>query len=65
MKDSYPLSHFPDTAYPAEGIRLIEEVKRFLLAENLIRRDFDVTQWKIAGGGLMIEAAIYLIAGCA
>lgn len=49
VKDSYPLSHFPDTAYPAEGLRLIEEVKRFLLAENLIRRDFDVAQWKIAG----------------
>jgi len=49
VKDSYPLSHFPDTAYPAEGLRLIEEVKRFLLAENLIRRDFSVAQWTVAG----------------
>lgn len=49
VKDSYPLSHFPDTAYPAEGLKLIEEVKRFLLAENLIRRDFAVAQWTVAG----------------
>lgn len=49
VKDSYPLSHFPDTAYPAEGLKLIEEVKRFLLGENLIRRDFSVAQWTVAG----------------
>lgn len=49
VRDSYPLSHFPDQAYPAEGLKLIEEVKRFLLAENLIRRDFDLAQWQVAG----------------
>ncbi len=50
VKDSYPLSHFPDTAYPAEGLKLIEEVKRFLLGENLIRRDFAVAQWTVGRG---------------
>jgi sulfonate transport system substrate-binding protein len=49
VKASYPLSQFPDSAYPAEGLKLIEEVKRFLLAENLIRRDFAVAQWTVAG----------------
>ena len=49
VKASYPLSQFPDSAYPAEGLKLIEEVKRFLRAENLIRRDFAVAQWTVAG----------------
>jgi hypothetical protein len=34
---------------PAEGLALIEEVKRFLLAENLIRKDFKVADWTVAG----------------
>ncbi|MES2398717.1 MAG: ABC transporter substrate-binding protein [Pseudomonadota bacterium] len=49
VKASFPVSHFPDTAYPAEGLALIEEVKRFLLAENLIRKDFKVADWTVAG----------------
>lgn len=49
VKVSFPTSQFPDTAYPAEGLALIEEVKRFLLAENLIRKDFKVSDWTVAG----------------
>lgn len=49
VKASFPVSHFPDSAYPAEGVALIEEVKRFLLAENLIRKDFRVADWTVAG----------------
>ncbi|WP_293404867.1 ABC transporter substrate-binding protein [Polaromonas sp.] len=49
VKASFPISQFPDTAYPAEGVALIEEVKRFLLAENLIRKDFKVADWTVAG----------------
>jgi sulfonate transport system substrate-binding protein len=49
VRESFPLSHFPETAYPEDGLALIDEVKRFLLAENLIRRDFNVADWKVAG----------------
>jgi len=49
IKESHPLSQFPDVAYPAEGLKLLEDVKSFLLAENLIRQDVNLAQWRVAG----------------
>ncbi|MGJ7615384.1 MULTISPECIES: ABC transporter substrate-binding protein [unclassified Variovorax] len=46
VKVSHPLSQFPEAAYPAEGLALLDEVKRFLLAENLVSRDFALAQWR-------------------
>ena len=49
MKASYPLSQFPEEAYPSAWIQSLEDVKAFLRAENLIRQDFAVSDWKVAG----------------
>lgn len=46
VKISHPLSHFPEAAYPTEGLALLDEVKKFLLAENLVSRDFALAQWR-------------------
>lgn len=46
VKLSHPLSQFSDEAYPAEGMALLDEVKKFLLAENLAGRDFALAQWR-------------------
>ncbi len=46
VKVSHPLSQFPEAAYPAEGLALLDEVKKFLLAENLVSRDFALAQWR-------------------
>jgi sulfonate transport system substrate-binding protein len=47
VKVSHPLSHFPEAAYPPEGLALLDEVKKFLLAENLVNRDFALAQWRV------------------
>ncbi|MDP9898739.1 ABC transporter substrate-binding protein [Variovorax ginsengisoli] len=47
VKVSHPLSHFPDAAYPPEGLALLGEVKQFLLAEKLIDRDFALDDWRV------------------
>ena len=49
VKASYPLSQFPEEAYPSAWIQSLEDVKAFLRAENLIRQDFAVNDWKMAG----------------
>ena len=49
VKASYPLSQFPEEAYPSAWVQSLEDVKSFLRAENLIRQDFAVDQWKVAG----------------
>jgi NitT/TauT family transport system substrate-binding protein/sulfonate transport system substrate-binding protein len=46
VKVSHPLSQLPDVAYPPEGLALLDEVKKFLLAENLVSRDFALAQWR-------------------
>ncbi|AVQ80442.1 MULTISPECIES: ABC transporter substrate-binding protein [unclassified Variovorax] len=46
VRVSHPLSQFPEAAYPAEGLALLDEVKKFLLAENLVSRDFALAQWR-------------------
>lgn len=46
VKVSHPLSQFPEAAYPPEGLALLDEVKKFLLAENLVGRDFALAQWR-------------------
>lgn len=46
---AYYAFHAETSGFPVEGLKLIEEVKRFLRAENLIRRDFSVAQWTVAG----------------
>ena len=48
VKASHPLSQYPEAAYPAEGLGLIEEVKKFLLAEKLVTQDFALGQWQWA-----------------
>jgi sulfonate transport system substrate-binding protein len=45
VKISHPLSQLPETPYPPEGMALLEEVKKFLLAENLVNRDFALAEW--------------------
>lgn len=47
VKISHPLSHFPEAAYPPEGLALLDEVKKFLLAENLVSQDFALAQWRV------------------
>lgn len=47
VKVSHPLSQFPEAAYPAEGMALLDDVKKFLLAENLVSRDFELAQWRV------------------
>jgi ABC-type nitrate/sulfonate/bicarbonate transport system substrate-binding protein len=47
VKVSHPLSQFPEVAYPPEGLALLDEVKKFLLAENLVSRDFALAQWRV------------------
>jgi NitT/TauT family transport system substrate-binding protein/sulfonate transport system substrate-binding protein len=46
VRVSHPLSQFPEAAYPAEGLALLDEVKKFLLAENLVSRDFALAEWR-------------------
>ena len=49
VKASYPLSQFPEEAYPSAWLQSLEDVKTFLRGENLIRQDFSVNDWKVAG----------------
>ncbi|MDZ4357426.1 MAG: ABC transporter substrate-binding protein [Variovorax sp.] len=49
VKVSHPLSHFPEATYPPEGLALLDEVKKFLLAENLVSQDFSLAQWRVNG----------------
>ena len=48
IKASRPLSHLRDEPYPADAIALLNQAKQFLLTENLIGRDFDLSQWRVA-----------------
>jgi len=48
VKASHPLSQFPPEAYPAQGLALLEEVKKFLLSERLVTQDFALEQWRVA-----------------
>jgi NitT/TauT family transport system substrate-binding protein/sulfonate transport system substrate-binding protein len=50
VKASHPLSQYPEAAYPAEGLGLIEEVKKFLLGERLVTQDFALAQWQWSEG---------------
>lgn len=47
VKISHPLSHFPEVAYPPEGVALLSEVKSFLLGEKLIEKDFALDSWRV------------------
>ena len=49
VKASYSLSQLPKEAYPSAWIQSLEDVKTFQRAENLIRQDFAVSDWKVAG----------------
>jgi sulfonate transport system substrate-binding protein len=46
VKISHPLAQFPESAFPSEGLALLEEVKRFLLSEKLVTQDFALSQWR-------------------
>lgn len=46
IRPSTPLTQIPDTAYPKAGLDALEEVKSFLLAETLIRQDFQLASWR-------------------
>ena len=46
VKVSHPLVQFPESAFPAEGLALLEEVKRFLLSQKLVAQDFALAQWR-------------------
>ncbi|WP_039853215.1 ABC transporter substrate-binding protein [Hylemonella gracilis] len=48
VKASYPLSQFPEEIYPSRGLQALEEVKSFLLGENLIRKDFPLKSWLVS-----------------
>lgn len=50
VKASHPLSQYPEAAYPADGLGLIEEVKKFLLGERLVTQDFALAQWQWSEG---------------
>jgi sulfonate transport system substrate-binding protein len=46
LKTSHPISQFAEVPYPAEGIALLNGTRKFLLAENSIREDVDLAQWR-------------------
>ncbi|SEB23473.1 ABC transporter substrate-binding protein [Variovorax sp. YR216] len=48
VKASHPLGQFPREAFPAQGLALLEEVKKFLLGEKLVSQDFALDQWKVS-----------------
>jgi sulfonate transport system substrate-binding protein len=50
VKASHPLSQFPREDYPAEGLALLDEAKKFLLAENLVSKDFAIAQCQVPQG---------------
>lgn len=47
VKASFPLAQFPDEAFPASGLRSLDDVKDFLREANLIRQDFELGQWQV------------------
>lgn len=49
VKASHSIEQFPDELYPVPGLALLEEVRRFLLQEKLIRRDVDLAAWRLHG----------------
>ena len=51
VRASHPLSQYPEPAFPAEGLALLEEVKKFLLAENLVTKDFALSRWQAGDAG--------------
>jgi NitT/TauT family transport system substrate-binding protein/sulfonate transport system substrate-binding protein len=46
VRASYPVSQYPEESYPARGLELLESAKSFLLAENLIRQNFALANWR-------------------
>ncbi|KAF1021210.1 MAG: putative aliphatic sulfonates-binding protein [Paracidovorax wautersii] len=48
VKVSHPIAQFPAEPYPREGLASLDEVKRFLLEEKLIRKDVDLDAWRVA-----------------
>ena len=49
VKASHPLGHFPDDAFPAQGLQLLEGVRSFLLSESLVREDVNLQAWRFSG----------------
>jgi NitT/TauT family transport system substrate-binding protein/sulfonate transport system substrate-binding protein len=45
IKESHALRQMPEEAYPAEALALLNETKKFLLGESLIRKDVDLAAW--------------------
>ncbi|HWK61369.1 MAG TPA: ABC transporter substrate-binding protein [Eoetvoesiella sp.] len=49
IKASRSISQFPLEAYPADGIKLLNQVESFLLEQKLIRKPVDIAQWQVQG----------------
>lgn len=45
VKESYPLSQFPEEPFPAKGLELLEATKSFLVTEGLAQSDYPLTNW--------------------
>lgn len=47
VRASLSLSNLPEQNYPTQGMNLLDHVQRFLLEENLIRKPFELAQWRV------------------
>ncbi|MGM3307145.1 ABC transporter substrate-binding protein [Anabaena sp. WFMT] len=45
VKDSFPLTQFPEEALPTNGVQLLEGTKQFLVSQKLAKSDFQLNDW--------------------
>ncbi|BAZ48439.1 aliphatic sulfonate ABC transporter periplasmic ligand-binding protein [Nostoc sp. NIES-4103] len=47
VKASYPMTQVSEEPYPAEGLKLLEGTKKFLVSQGLAKSDFQLTDWVV------------------
>jgi len=47
VKESYPLSLYPPQPFTPEGLKLLNSTKQFLVAQKLLKSDFNIKDWQI------------------
>ena len=47
IRASFPMESFNAEAFPAQGLKLLEGTKHFLLSQKIISKDFAIQDWQI------------------
>lgn len=47
VKESYPLSLYPQEPFTKEGLELLNSTKKFLADQKLLKSDFEIKDWQV------------------